>query len=214
MQSMARRDARAEPGRGEWEEELMLEGSPFRPDAYARYVSQRKHATLPRLVRPATFRILWALALIVLAAGAVAWCTEVPIFASGTAVALAEPDRAVGEGALLVLMPPECCGRWRSGEKLAVRLPGTQDWLEAVLRAPEDAPAGPVAIEERYRLHGAAAASLDRPRAIAIATLSSRASVSTTRLEAGTILEARVEIGRRRALSLLPGLGGANEGSP
>jgi hypothetical protein len=73
---------------------------------------------------------------------------------------------------------------------------------------------GPLAIEDRYRLHGAAAASLDRPRAIAIATLSSLSSVETTRFEAGTILEARVEIGRRRVLSLLPGLGGSTESSP
>lgn len=188
-----------------------LEGSPFRPDAYARYISQRKHATLPRLLRPATFRILWALALIVLASGIAAWCTEVPIFAAGTAVALTESDPSVGEDALLLLMPPECCGRWRSGEKLAVRPPATQDWLEAELHAPEDAPVGPLAIEERYRLHGAAAASLDRPRAIAIATLSPRPNLHTARFEAGTILEARVEIGRRRVLSFVPGLGGPTE---
>src|SRR5262249_36903567 len=118
---------------------------------------------------------------------------------------------------------PECARTWRAGQHVAVRAPVGESsappaWTDAVLLAADAEPASPRAIEERFRLRGAAAASLDRPRAVAIAALTSRGrdtdGSSASNVAPGPTLEARFKIGERRALSLLPGLGRLDEEKP
>jgi hypothetical protein len=204
-----------------------LEGSPFRPDAYAKVALARSRATLPPLARPIAFPILWSLVAVVFAAGALAWCTKVPAFVSGIAIAIEPGDvgnsermlvvdgrrlvvderaTVVDARKLVVLMPPECCTTWRTGQRISVRVRDAREWLDAVLMEADDATSGPRAIEERFQLRGAAAAALDRPRAVAVAVLAPEAREPSPPLEPGTILDARIEHGRRRALTLLPGL--------
>jgi hypothetical protein len=181
------------------------EASPFRAEAYARYLSERTEAALPRLVRPRTFRILWSLVASLLAASAIAWFARVPVFATGTAVVASLPDASKGE-TLLVLMPVECAARWKRGEQLSVRPPRGEAWREATLVSTESEPVGPRAIEERFGLRGAAAASLDRPRAVATASWASDSGAFESTDE-GTVLDARYELESRRVLSFVPLLG-------
>lgn len=174
----------------------------FRREALQHYVEGKEKTVLPRFIRPRTFLCLWILLGLLGVAAALAWTARVPVYASGIAV-VAEAEGKVN---LVVLVPPEAFEKLSAGQLVWVRWRDAREPARTRLTHVEPTIQSPADVRKRFGLSSetvsgaVAVAAADPHGAFASGDLSPETHLGST-------VPVDVEIGSRRALSLLPLLG-------
>lgn len=185
-----------------------IDRSIFRVDAVRHYAASKEKAVLPRIVAPGTMIYLWILIGLLLCAGIITWNTQVPVYASGSAVIVTERDEkspvAQDNTFFLVSVPPEYLSRLHAGQRLFLRSGSTNVMASRPIVAVEPEISSPDALQRRFNLSAGAASAITRPSAVAIASLEPPPSGLPVSTYTGSVYEADVEIGTRRAISFLP----------
>jgi hypothetical protein len=175
----------------------------FRREALRHFIEGREKSVLPRFIRPRTFLCLWILLGLLMLAAVLAWTARVPVYASGLAVV----TKTEGQVNLVVLVPAESFEKLRVGQVVWVRWPAAREPVRTVLTHVEPEIQSPALVRKRFGLSSETVSG-----AVAVATASPEGVLDTTgdlppETRLGSTVSVDVEIGSRRALSLLPVLG-------
>ncbi len=175
----------------------------FRESALQRYNNRLEKVDLPRYATTPWTVVAWASGALLLLFAALLLAVRMPVYAGGPGVVVPVDGRPT----IAVLLPAEYAAKLRPGQPAQVTLPPDgsgrdDDYITATVTAVEPRPLSPAAARSRYTLDAATGSLVDGPVAVALLTLDRPA-----KLWAGSVGEARVEIGSRSGLALLPGIG-------
>ena len=176
----------------------------FRSEAMQRY-AQQQEAVLPRFISPHTFTCLWMLLGLLGSASIVCWSARIPVYASGRAIVVkAQKPGTVGDELQLVaFLPLENYSHLRLGQHLILQESATGDRLtRSIIATPEII--SPEVVRRRF---GLVAGFVTHPSTMAIASFTSSRSNLPASAYIGSTYPVNVEIGSRRAISLLPLIG-------
>ena len=175
----------------------------FRNKALHYYAQSRERDILPRFVAPPVFLFLWILLGLLLLAVLLAWESQVPTYASGSGVVLNQGIKG-DEAVAVVFLPATPSLKVRAGLPIQVQIGSTGPLLTSTIATVELGVISPSQARQRYALNGDLGQVITQP-SIAV-TVGLGPDVST-KLYAGSIVGAQVQVGTRRVLSLLPGIG-------
>jgi hypothetical protein len=168
----------------------------FRSEALEHYLEKRDAAVLPRFVMPRTLLFIWFVLALLLAAGYLAWSTQIPVFVSGTAVVVQAGNQTLSQGERVVaLFPPGT----QLGRNISLTLNGTRLSLPITTSPPEVL--SPAAINERYGVPAR------QPARVAIAPFKPPAAGPSAAAYLGSTYRAEVQSGSQRVFALLPLVG-------
>jgi hypothetical protein len=178
----------------------------FRDNVLKHYMHGQEKDSLPRFISWPIPVFLWVLLAILLTGCAIAWYEEVPVYASASGMVLNSKglvshrqDIAVA----LVLAPPGLAEQLHAGQPIKIQIgqngPETMSKISIVMPGI----VSPYTIRKRLGLNGKDALIITQPSVVVLVDLEN-ISPGTY---AGSVLSARLEIGSRRLLALLPGLG-------
>jgi hypothetical protein len=184
-------------------------------EAVRRYLESREESILPRFVSPPTFVCLWLLLGLLIGAGVVTWFAQVPVYVPGLAVVVGHPSNVQSihdDVMVVVFLPPQYRSQLQAGQKLFLSLDRAGKRLERMITAVEPEISSPDLVQRRFGLSAGAAEAITRPSAIAFARLEPMPASLPAATYAGSVYRAEVEVGSRRAISLLPLIGQLFEG--
>jgi hypothetical protein len=188
---------------------MSLEKRPlFREQAMQQYMQRREKDILPRLVRPPTFLFCWFFFALLVCAGLIAWEEKIPVFVNGTGVVSAESHQAASgnsEIGTTVFLPASSSQQIHHGSSGLIQFGNTgQSFSGRVLRI-EPGVLSPTQAQSRYQLSCNATRTFTEPM---IAVDMSLKLPSSLHIAPGTTVQAQMQTGSRRILSLLPGVDG------
>jgi hypothetical protein len=172
----------------------------FRHEALNHFVRGQQMSVLPRFIRPRTFLCLWLLLGLLVSAGILACIAQVPVYVSGIAVVTDSSDGV----ALAVILPADASDRLNVGQTVWMQAPGVQELVATRITHLDRKIKSPAAVRKQFGLcsdtfnQAAIVATADAKGIVAGEDLPLRAHVGST-------MPVNVEIGSRRALSLLIG---------
>lgn len=171
----------------------------FRNKALKYYQQSQERDILPRFVAPPVFLFLWILLGLLLASTVLAWLARVPTSVTGSGVVLDQkqaPSNASGAVAALFL-PATSSGLVRPGQPVQVQI-GADVPLTTTILTVEPGVKSPSEIRATY------AQVIAEPSVVVLIGLGPGISAQ---VYAGSLLQAQVQVGSQRILSLLPGIG-------
>jgi hypothetical protein len=182
----------------------MPERSIFRESAIKKYRQGQEQAILLRVASPPLWALLWAVLLLLLGAGGLAWSIEVPISVQGQGIILEQ--EATGQSgnevvAVLFFAPAQLVNLHEgqsttvSIDASAISLVGSVGHVETTLISPDEA-------RSRYHLQGGLAQVITGPSVMVTILIGSAASAQ---IYTGSLCNAQITIGSQRVFSLLPG---------
>ncbi len=180
----------------------------FRGKALQEYAASRQKDVLPRLVSPPVFVFFWILLGLLLVAGITAWLERVPLYVSASGVILDHPiaqdNQLNDESIAVIFLPVSRSLHVQPGQSILLQIGsmGTQlsykvDQVEPGILSPGDA-------RKDYKLDSATSQAITGPSLVVTVNLG---SAFPAQQYAGSIVQARLQVGSQRVLSLLPGLG-------
>ena len=189
----------------------------FRSDAVQRYIEARQKAILPRFVRPRMFAFMWLLLGLLLISGVTAFRTQVPIYVQGVAVVVHDgvlssenenknQDQNQDQMAVVAFLPPEQLLHLHSGQTLFLHLT-EQERVSRSIVAVEPEIISPAAAQKAFGLTEGAAMAIRQPSAVVEVPLQPLPNDWALSVYAGSVYQVEVEVGSRRLVSLLPGVG-------
>lgn len=177
----------------------------FRNNAVKHYMQGRDKDTLPRFISLPIALFLWVLLGLLLVVGLLAWYEQIPSYISGRGVVLNSnyaPRSSSGEEAVAVaFFAVDQAAHLHVGQSVFVRFASSTQSLKGTILTVDPVVSPTVAVQ-RYGL-GNDASLITQPSAVALIQLDNTSSS----LYAGNILTANVQVGSRRIISLLPGIG-------
>lgn len=174
-----------------------------------RLSANRERTVLPRFVSPRLVAGVWMLLVLLMACGALAWLTRIPVYTSGSAFIC---DRQTGaryarDGLIVAaFLPPESLARLRAGQQVSLRL-NSGERLRSQIFYVEPEVNSPAQVRERFAPGAAAASLVAQPSAVALAQLETQAGMLPPDAYAGSTARIEVETGTRRVIALLPLVG-------
>ena len=177
----------------------------FRNNAVKHYMQGRDKDTLPRFISLPIALFLWVLLGLLLVVGLLARYEQIPSYISGRGVVLNSnyaPRSSSGEEAVAVaFFAVDQAAHLHVGQSVFVRFASSTQSLKGTILTVDPVVSPTVAVQ-RYGL-GNDASLITQPSAVALIQLDNTSSS----LYAGNILTANVQVGSRRIISLLPGIG-------
>jgi hypothetical protein len=188
---------------------MSLEKRPlFREHAMQQYMQRREKDILPRLVKPPTFLLCWLFFALLVGAGVITWEERIPVFVNGTGVVSAQtnqPASGDNEISTTVFLPASGSQQIRNGSPGIIQFGSTgQSFSGRVLRI-EPGVLSSGEAQNRYQLSCSATHTFTEPM---IAVDMSLKLPSSLHIAPGTAIQAQMQTGSKRILSLLPGLDG------
>jgi hypothetical protein len=177
----------------------------FRTRALNHYIRKRDKDILPEFVSPPVFLFLWILFGLLLIAGLLAWWTEVPIYVAGSGIILEQGLQSKfvnNEGIVLIFLPAESAGKLRVGLPVQLYIGSTGPSFTSRIEQVEPGVISPSEVRKRYGLDSSVSQIFTEPSVVAVVKLIPTISAH---MYAGSIVNAQVQVGSRRVLSLLPG---------
>lgn len=176
-----------------------FEKSIFRHEAVRRHVRSKDQSVLPRLGGPRPLRLLWGLVVVLLVGGgALCWLAKVPVYAQGYAVTDGARQHFV------IFLEPDYHSRLRAGQQVNFKRGRQGAAVRGSIVAVEPSVFGADAARERFGLDACALPDTLQGAAVALADFDADAMPAQGLAGA---YRADVEIGARRAGTLLPVLG-------
>lgn len=174
-------------------------GSLFRKGAVKHYLAGREQEVLPQFISPKSFYLLWILfILLIVAAIAGAYLVQIPAYASGTAVFTKAEDE---DPIVAAFVSPKYLEGMQKEQQVSVQL-GSEERLRLTMSSVEPEALSPKETRKKFALDDAQVAALEGSTAAAVAPLKSE-----TRKQDSKVYDAQVEVGSRRAVSLIPVVG-------
>jgi hypothetical protein len=177
----------------------------FREKAMQQY-RQRQEKSVPlRFVSPPIFICSWILLCLFLLAILLAWWAEVPTYATGSGVVLAQKQsNSVGNVmvAILLFLPATDAPQIHPGLPAQVQIGETGPQYSGTIERVEPGIISPGEARKRYMLDPTASQVIAQP---SLAVIVVPKTPLLTSQYAGSLISAQVPIGSRRVLSLLPG---------
>lgn len=174
----------------------------FREHALKHYLQKREKDILPRLISPPIFICGWFLLCLVVAVGVVAWLEEVPIFVTGSGIVVAQ-QQGNDSGAMARLFLPAREARLvHVGEASLLQVGTTGPSVMSKIVHVEPGLLSPDALHKRYGFNYAGMPIITEP---SVAVDVQVGPTVPAHLYAGSPVNAQIQIGTQRVLSLLPG---------
>ena len=190
---------------------MQSESTPiFRAEATRRYLESQEKTVLPRLVAPPVFVGLWIVLGLLLIGAAASWFAQVPVYVSCPAVVVDWRNRfpaIEGDAALVAFLPPESSARVKSGQKLFMQIEATSERLSQTVSFVDPQIISPDTAHKQFALNAAAAPSISRPSAVAVARLAMIPGGAPPAAYVGSVYQVEIEVGSRRLVSFLPLVG-------
>jgi hypothetical protein len=178
----------------------------FRQNAVKHYMQSREKDTLPRFISLPIALFLWALLGLLLVVGLLAWYEQIPTYATGRGAVLSPGymSHYTQQGAVAAaFFAVDQAKHLHVGQSVAVSFTSSPDSsLKGTVLA-VNAAVSPDSALRQYGLSSTAALSITQPSIVVIIRL----DVASPSLYAGSTLTANVQVGSRRIISLLPGIG-------
>jgi hypothetical protein len=172
----------------------------FRPGAVRHYVNPKENATLPQFASPRTSIFIWLLLGLFLIGGIVAWLIRVPVYSSGRAVV----DR---DNIVVAFLPPDTHSRVHVGQTMLLKSEQSGVTQHARIIAVDDMISSPDDARSRFGLCSNAVTIVDQPSSIIFAEFEPIQNVLPASAYKGSVYNVDVEVGSRRVISMLSGLG-------
>jgi hypothetical protein len=179
----------------------------FRGKALQQYAQSRQKDILPRLVAPPVFVFFWIVLGLLLIAALVAWLVRVPTYATASGVVLdqgLQAQQGGDEAVAVVFLPYSPSLKVHAGLPVQVQIGLTGPQLTGTIAGVDPGIISPDAARKRYGLTGEVSGVITQPSLVVTVKLGPAISASTY---AGSIVNAQIQVGTRRVLSLIPGLG-------
>jgi hypothetical protein len=176
-------------------------GGLFRSQALKHYMQDREKDILPRFVAPPMFLFLWTLIGLLLITLGIAWFGEVPQYVTGNGLIL---EQQAGTQVALLFFPVDPASPFsvRVGTPVHLRLEAGSKLQTHTVTHVEPGIIGPEEAQQRYQLGRAETLVITGP-SIAVFV-----SLEGTQVRGQTLIQqAQLELGSRRLLTLVPGLG-------
>jgi hypothetical protein len=170
----------------------------FRDSALQKYVQGREKSVLPRFVAPPVFAFCWLILAALTGAGGVAWLGQVPLYATGSGVILdTRPATTQGndEAVAVILLPAPLQKQLRTGSPVQLQIGPRGPSLMRTIDTIDPGLLSPSEVRQRYRLE------VLEPSFLATSRLGPALS---SRLYAGSRVQAQVQVGSERLLALFP----------
>ena len=176
----------------------------YRQEAIVAHRRGRELAQSPNFMAGRTIAIIWSVALISLGLTAGLLLAPVPIYVTGSAVAISSqhlPETAHdGELALLLFFSPSVRDQLRDGQRVFIRTGQSRTRVETILTRVDKTVTSPLKVAQQFNTSGqgptapsiCAFASFEPPRMTAAASWF------------GSTFRAEVEVGEERLLARLP----------
>ena len=182
----------------------------FRSKAVDHYIQSREKAVLPRFISPQIFVYLWAVLGLLLIAGGLAWFMQIPVYTSGTALVVPNPEEMGTR--LVAFSPPEVLSQIEAGQPLFI---GDNNYSQQANSYPivdiESQVLSPAAIQEQFDIKGDDI--VRQPATVTMAKVDRPLGNLEPEAYLGTVYDVQIETGRYRLLTLLPGLGSLRGGN-
>jgi hypothetical protein len=172
----------------------------FRNKALQKYRENREKNVLPRFVAPPVFLFFWILLFIFIGAGLLVWLGQVPAYVTGSGMVLDPGNSVTGgsnEAAAIIFVPYTSSVHLQPGQPVLVGIGTTGLQITSTIAAVEPQIFSPSEVRQYYSL------SISDPSLAVVVALGSQISVS---VYAGTPVNAQIEVGSHRFLSLFPGV--------
>jgi len=175
-------------------------GMIFRKEAVEKYAQGRDKNVLPQFVLPPVFVFLWCLLALFISAGVNAWLGQVPVYTAGVGVVLdpsSSGSTANGEMTAVIFIPYSPSLHLQVGQPVTIHIGQTGPQINSAIGAVDSQILSPSQVRKQFAL------SITDPSVAATAVVGS----SNLSLYSGSLIQAQIEVGSHRLLSLFPGLG-------
>lgn len=178
----------------------------FRDIALKHYLRGPNKDILPRFVSPRAFLYLWIFFGLCAIAGLLAWNTQIPIYETGEGTLVINTYQGHLERQVLavIFLAPDQLRRVKVGQVVQVKIGMTGPHEQSTITAVEPTLLSPTEARKRYSLDGTMSLMVKQPATVATVALDPSIMPQTY---AGSIVQAQVQVGSQRVLSLLPIIG-------
>ncbi len=174
----------------------------YREKALQHYAGGWEKSILPRVVTPSVFTFLWILLALLFTATLFSWLGEFPTYATGAGLVLTQ-SQSNDEAQAVVFLPANAAAQVRVGAPVLLQIGSTGPHITTMIAAVGQNVMSPNEIRQRYALTGVLAGTVSQPSLVLMVKLG---PTFATALYAGSLMQAQVQVGTQRVLSLLPGL--------
>lgn len=174
-------------------------GAIFRKEAIEKYSQGRDKNVLPQFVLPPVFVFLWCLLALFISAGITAWLGQVPVYTSGVGVILdpsTSGNTANGEMTAVIFITYSPSLHLQVGQPVNMQIGQAGPHISTAIGAVESQILSPSEVRKQFSV------SVTDPSIAAAVVVESHLS-----LYSGSLVQAQIEVGSHRLLSLFPGLG-------
>lgn len=161
----------------------------------------KAQTVLPRFIAPPAPLCLWLLLGCLFTVSTLAWLAHVPVYRNGMATVVKDAELIVA------FFPPESQPEMRTGQKLSFKLDPAGPPLLRTIEAIEPTILSPAQARRKFNLDNARAGVYKSPAAIVIARLGKPSETLPASAYDGVVVEAQVEVGSQRLITLLPVVG-------
>ena len=172
-------------------------GAIFRKEAIEKYARGRDKNVLPQFVLPPVFVFLWCLLALFVSAGITAWLGQVPVYATGIGIVLnpsTSGSTANGEMAAVIFVPYNTSLHLQVGQPITAQIGQAGPQMTTAIGAVESQILSPDEVRKQFSV------SITDPSVAVTAVVGPHLS-----LYAGSLVQAQIEVGSMRLLSLFPG---------
>ena len=162
----------------------------------------KAQTVLPRFIAPPAPLCLWLLLGCLFTVSVLAWLAHVPVYRNGIATVVNSNEELI-----VAFFPPESKSEMRAGQNLSLKLDPAGPPSVRTIAAIEPTILSPAEARKKFNLHDATARIYQSPAAIVIARLEKPSETLPASAYEGIVVEAQVEIGSQRLVTLLPVVG-------
>jgi hypothetical protein len=174
----------------------------FREHALKQYLRRQNQGIILRLVSPPIFVFCWILLLLLLAAGVLAWRMQVPIFFTGQGIMVKQEVAGQEKAQVAVFISPNQQQVLHVGQTVDLQVGPAATQIAGVIEHIDNQATSPDEVRARFHLRGDLARLITGPSLTVLVSLKTTINAD---LYVGSFCSARVRIGSRSVLSLLPG---------
>jgi hypothetical protein len=166
----------------------------------------RAQTVLPRFIAPPVLLCLWLLLGCCVGLGVLAWMVHVPVYCDGVATVILGNKSAPDEPIIVGFFPPEFQSEIKTGQNLLLRFSPTARPLMRTINV-ESKIFSPAEVQRTFMPADTNSLSSRGPSVIVIARLGRPDETVPASAYEGVVTNARIEVGSRRLISLVPVVG-------
>ncbi len=176
----------------------------FREEALRHYQQGHEQMVLPRFISPPIIGVLWCFVVLLFVGSVIAWFWHVPIYVMASGEVSQEQGQQ--ETLVVLILSGDQSSEIHTGLSVLLQVGQNGPQWQQHISSVSSTLLSPTEIRDRFNLDDAGSLLVQQPSAVALIRVPADASYN------GSIVQARIQIGTRRVISLLPGLSGLGEG--